>query len=235
MINSKTDLTAASHLKALSRSHSSCYSITHSKGASLIEVLVALIILSIGVLGIVGLQLISSKVNQTNQNFIQAALVTNNLASRIQLNKNSVLNDLSIGINNPYLSTNSYDFSSFSSCESSNYICYCQQPPSAIQTCRTNNQGSFNLCNGEQLAQFDTYEISCMLALISNEVKVVIYSSFNDDGIALLDINILWANQAEELANYQAQSSCGLATQELNGELLCYSQQLIIADGRHES
>lgn len=219
MINSKTDLTV----------FSSC------KGSSLIEVLVALIILSIGVLGIVGLQLISSKATQTNQNFIQAALITNNLASRIQLNKNSVFNDLSIGVNNPYLSTNSYDFSSFSSCENSNYICYCQQPPSAIQTCRSNNQDPLNLCNSEQLAQFDTYEISCMLALISNEIKVVIYPSFNGDSIALLNINILWADENGELASYQAQSSCGLATQEYNDEHLCYSQQLVIVDERHES
>jgi type IV pilus modification protein PilV len=245
MINSKTDLTATSHLKAhlkpFSRSHSSGYSITHSTGASLIEVLVALIVLSIGVLGIVGLQLIATKANQTNQSFIQASLIANNLANRVSVNKVSIFNDLSVGINTPYFSPNSYDFSSFSSCDNSNYVCFCQQVPSVIQTCRSNSQSSLNFCNSTQLVQFDTYEVSCILAKLSNDAKVIIDS--NMDGIAgidgneilLLDINILWPNQTKNKPSYPSQSSCELATQGFNQVYQCYSQQLVLVDSRDES
>ncbi|GHB55435.1 hypothetical protein GCM10008107_00170 [Psychrosphaera saromensis] len=241
MINSKTDLTAASHLKALSRSYPSGYSITYSKGASLIEVLVALIVLSIGVLGIVGLQLIATKANQTNQSFIQASLIANNLASRVSVNKVSVFNALSVGVNTPYFSSNSYDFSSFSSCDNSNYVCFCQQVPSVIQTCRDNDQSSLTFCNSTQLVQFDTYEVSCMLAKLSNEAKVIIYSNMDGIGgidgndILLLDINILWPSQTKNKPSYPSQSSCEQATLGSNQLYQCYSQQLILVDSRHES
>jgi len=125
MTNSKTDLAV----------------IKQATGTSLIEVLVALIIFSIGVLGIVGLQLSATNNSQINNHFIQAQLITANLASRIKLNKNAVLTSQysaaqSLNASTEYFSAQSYDLSLNGNCQSAYYQCFCQQAPAQIPNCR---------------------------------------------------------------------------------------------------
>lgn len=238
---SKTDLAVSLYSKV----HLSSW----SKGASLIEVLVALIIFSIGVLGIVGLQLSAVNNSQINNHFIQARLISDNLANRIKLNKNAIIlpnqltsEETTSGLVNTlseYFSVQSYDLSLYGSCLTSYYQCFCQQVPANIPTCRITS------CSPTELAKFDTYEVACMLALMSNATKInVSYTAINTDAL-WLSINLIWPvqglhaqNQSSNKANQNSllfsdsNSDCLQVMPDLsvsNTSFMCYSQSLVIA------
>ncbi len=64
--------------------------ISNQKGFSLIEVLTALILLAIGLLGHMALQMTSLSSNQSSHFRSQAAILANNIADRIRLNPTAV-------------------------------------------------------------------------------------------------------------------------------------------------
>jgi type IV pilus assembly protein PilV len=61
----------------------------HQRGASLIEILVALVILSVGLLGLAGLQLRGMQVNQGSQWRSMAAIMAEDLADRMRADVNA--------------------------------------------------------------------------------------------------------------------------------------------------
>lgn len=227
------------------------------QGTSLLEVLVALIILSIGVLGHVGLQLSAVNASQINNHLIKASQISNNLANRITLNKKAVFEIDELKIASDYIDMQSYDLSRYGACQGSYYHCFCKQPPTQINTCRQIDQSSLPSCNSAQLMQFDIYEISCQLVLLANSARVKIYSFKINSTIALLSINVIWPEQqllvnrnsnneldiiSAGLSNSNANSSfrsismqagtCQQAVAEFeneSGRLMCYSQSLVIS------
>ncbi|MBT4523093.1 MAG: type IV pilus modification protein PilV [Halieaceae bacterium] len=64
-----------------------------AKGFTLIEILVALIVLSFGVLGVAGLQLITYQNLQSSLNYGTAAMLANEIADRMIVNSAQVLAD----------------------------------------------------------------------------------------------------------------------------------------------
>ena len=71
-------------------------------GFSLIEIMVAALILSIGILGLVGLQVIGLKGTQQSSMKQQAMLVVQDLTERMHANKQGVINgDYEVDSNNP--------------------------------------------------------------------------------------------------------------------------------------
>ena len=59
---------------------------TEAGGFTLIEVLVALVVLAVGLLGLAALQVMSLKYNQTAYNRNQATVIANDLADRMRAN-----------------------------------------------------------------------------------------------------------------------------------------------------
>jgi type IV pilus modification protein PilV len=219
-------------------------------GGSLIEVLVALIIFSVGVLGIVGIQLSATHNSQINNHFIQAKFITNNLANRIKLNKASLLTSQRsttqhLVSSSKYFTALSYDLSVYGNCQDSYYQCFCLQVVEQIPTCRVTS------CNSEQLTQFDTYDIACMLALISNDAAIHIYPTVINADTLLLSINLIWPAQSlsknnvynnsankTEFSFIAANSDCDQAIQGVSASsksFMCFSQSLVITATYYDS
>lgn len=84
------------HLKKQPK-HRSCYA--QQCGSTLIEVLVTAVIMSVGLLGIAGLQLTSLKTNSSSYMRSQSAISTYNLMDYIRANRESAIDgDYNIGM-----------------------------------------------------------------------------------------------------------------------------------------
>jgi type IV pilus assembly protein PilV len=67
----------------------------HSKGVSLIEVLVAVIILAFGLLGLAGLQSVSLRNNNSAMLRTQATYLAQDIVDRMRVNKTAAIDDMS--------------------------------------------------------------------------------------------------------------------------------------------
>ena len=107
-------------------------------GLGIIEVLVALVIVSFGVLGMAGLQLTGMKHSTNGFNRSKALMLTENLATRMRINRTGVLAGHYIGTRDG------------TSC-ATRPVPYCQA------FAGTDAQS----CTVEQLAQFDLFSVAC--------------------------------------------------------------------------
>jgi type IV pilus assembly protein PilV len=74
----------------------------YAKGLTLLEVLIALLVLSIGLLGIAGLQLTGLRENQNAHFRTQAVYLANDMADRMRANPTGNYNNIDNFVNNPY-------------------------------------------------------------------------------------------------------------------------------------
>lgn len=112
-----------------------------NKGLSLIEVLVTIVITSIGLMGLVSLQMQSVRATNDSGNRSQAIWIWNDMANRIRANKVSSAS---------YIDANPID-------------CVA---PSPVCSSYHNGTGVINpvaSCTGSQLAAWDRYEVACPL------------------------------------------------------------------------
>lgn len=107
-------------------------------GLGIIEVLVALVIVSFGVLGMAGLQLTGMKHSTDGFNRSKALMLTENLATRMRINRTGVLNGDYIGIR---------DASA------------CGTKP--VPYCQAYNGVDAQACTVEELAAFDLFSVAC--------------------------------------------------------------------------
>jgi type IV pilus assembly protein PilV len=74
----------------------------HSRGLTLVEILIALLILSIGLLGLAGLQTMSLKFNTSAYYRTQATALAYDFADRMRANRQAALGDLyNVGFESP--------------------------------------------------------------------------------------------------------------------------------------
>ena len=128
---------------------------THSKtmaGATLIEVMVALVILSIGLLGLASLQLTGISSNSSSEKRTQAAIVANDLIERMRANPAGVNAGDYAGVN--YTTIN------------------CATPPTSCENlssgavgCTTADMATFDAfttwCNANTLLQSGSLQVVC--------------------------------------------------------------------------
>jgi type IV pilus assembly protein PilV len=118
-----------------------------SSGLTLIEVLVTVVITSIGLMGLISLQMQALKATQDAGNYSHATWILNDLASRIKANRNSSLSYAGVGAVN------------------------CPANPAALPTgivvCSNYATGSVRVasavCTGPELAAWDLFEVACGL------------------------------------------------------------------------
>ena len=113
--------------------------------ASLVEVLITTLVISVGLLGASSMQLLSLKGSASSHYRVQTTLLVNSLVERMRFNPNGV-KDGKYGVSD------------------SNPVT-CDNFPSSYKNCSTHS------CNSDQLALFDLYQISCGLSTVAGIKK----------------------------------------------------------------
>ncbi|MFT6188724.1 MAG: type IV pilus assembly protein PilV [Oleispira sp.] len=116
-----------------------------SQGLTLIEVLVTMMITSIGLMGLMSLQMQALKATQDAGNHSHATLILNDLASRIRANKGSSSSYIGVGAVN----------------------CPFDPDPVPVTACSNYATGSVRVtsavCTGPEMAAWDLFEVACGL------------------------------------------------------------------------
>jgi len=131
-------------------------SLARQKGVGMIEVLVTLVILSIGLLGVASLQFVGSFANKEALLRTQAIMVSAQMTERLRAS--TVASRVTDGfvIHNNYVDENFYNFKNLSCVGSTPpYECHCLTIPAGIPKCQTGE------CIAADLAVFDAYQMSC--------------------------------------------------------------------------
>jgi len=125
--------------------------ITHNKvktrsgkrqsGVGIVEVLVALVVVSFGVLGMASLQLTGMKHSSGGFNRSKAMLFAQSMATRIRLNS---------------VAADTFDYNNFDS-----EALLCSTPPVPYCQARKGAAGNPPICSPQELAAFDLYSVSC--------------------------------------------------------------------------
>jgi len=110
------------------------------QGVGIIEVLIALVVVSLGVLGMASLQLTGMKHSSSGYNRSMAVLFAENLATRMRSNPDSVIQGHYAG----------YD---------SNTGADCTVAPATM--CQASYLNPAAECNAQEMAQFDLFSIAC--------------------------------------------------------------------------
>ena len=111
----------------------------HMSGVGIIEVLIALVLVSFGVLGMAGLQLTGMKQSSGGYNRAKATLYAENLAARMRSNLDGV---------------EAFAYSSYDSATTN-----CAAKPNPY--CQTNKTTAAQSCSSAQMAAFDLFSIAC--------------------------------------------------------------------------
>ncbi len=114
---------------------------SRQNGIGIIEVLVALVVVSFGVLGIAGLQLTGMKHSTNGFNRSKALMLTENMATRMRINRAGVLNQ------------------SYSGFDSSSDANYCNTKPTPY--CQASENVAAQACSVDELAEFDKFSVAC--------------------------------------------------------------------------
>jgi type IV pilus assembly protein PilV len=112
------------------------------RGFSLVEVLIAILVLSIGLLGLAGMQLQGAEGTNSAYFRSQATVIANELAERLHVNHLAV-------DNNDYEAINLVNLQA---CDGST------PPPTR---CASDQSGLADSCDPTQIAAFDTYSAAC--------------------------------------------------------------------------
>ena len=143
------------------------------RGVGMIEILITLVILSMGLLGVATLQLIASFNNMEALTRSQAVLVAEQVVERLRVSSVITQNVDGNVIDDAYVDARLYNFGNLS-CHSdaTEYDCFCQSFPATLSNCHINQ------CNPAQLAAFDAYELSC--ASIQHNPNMTLEVKCND-------------------------------------------------------
>ncbi len=109
------------------------------RGVGIVEVLVALVVVSLGVLGMASLQLTGMQHSTGSYNRSKALLYAENMATRMRTNRAAI------------------DAFLFDNFDSSGGSCAARPAP----YCQASSSGPAQACDAAELAAFDTFSISC--------------------------------------------------------------------------
>jgi type IV pilus assembly protein PilV len=126
------------------------YSLKQNSGFSLIEILVSLVVLSIGLMGLAGLQMAALKGTNDAHYRTQASLLMMDLADRMRANQKGVAEG-------KYRTSTAIN---------------CANPPA--------KQCDSETCKGEELAAFDQYMINCAIKRLLPQGALTVNCASND-------------------------------------------------------
>lgn len=114
-------------------------SVANQRGVGILEVLIALVVISLGVLGMAGLQLTGMKHSTNGFNRAKAVMISENMATRMRINRTGVAS----------AQYNGFDSSAVS----------CATRPDPY--CETYKDANAQRCDAAQLAAFDRFAVAC--------------------------------------------------------------------------
>lgn len=126
----------------MQRSIAVCSGRERYTGFGLVEVLVALLVVSMGVLGIAGMQLTGMKQSTNSLNRSKALMLTEDIATRMRINRQGVLDGFYAGYDSSTLGDGA-----------------CSVKPSPY--CQATAGQDAQSCTSEQLATFDLFSVTC--------------------------------------------------------------------------
>lgn len=157
-----------------------------ARGFTLIEILIALVIFSIGLLGLAGMELRGSEGTNTAYFRSQATLLANDMAERMHANRGGVDNDA-------YMNLDTDGF-----CTEAN-------TPNPFCATRDGTQGA--ICTPTQMATFDLYTLACNTRLLpSGRLTVLCNDPDADLANGCTDgskhtVSVFWSEVSDGTAN----------------------------------
>lgn len=133
--------------------------IAKQRGVGMIEVLVTLLVLSVGLLGVASLQFVGSFSNKEALARTHAVMIAQQMSERLRAS--TVSSQITDGfvVHNNYFDEDIYNFGNLSCGSSlSDHACHCPAIPATIPNCQTGD------CSADQVAIFDAYQMSCSLS-----------------------------------------------------------------------
>jgi type IV pilus assembly protein PilV len=133
--------------------------LAHQRGVGMIEVLVTLLVLSVGLLGVASLQFVGSFSNKEALARTHAVMIAQQMSERLRAS--TVASQVTDGfvVHNNYFDEDIYNFGNLSCGSSlSDHACHCPAIPATIPNCQTGE------CSADEVATFDAYQMSCSLA-----------------------------------------------------------------------
>lgn len=220
--------------------------LTGQLGVGLIEVLISLFVISIGILGLVGLQFTISTSNQDAYVKTQATIIAESLADRIRINRQYQNRDddslpVRDATDNAYTTITNFNFRNLSNCDGNEFECYCEEIPAAIVSCRDEGAQNAQLCTADQSAIFDAYETSCQAAAIMDDMEVGVTAigaipDASGDPVpphSILTIYVAWPATVWKNLDRAQNQFCNtiLETQGIAGDYECVHLDLMLGDG----
>ena len=153
-------------------------------GIGIIEVLVALVVVSFGVLGMASLQLTGMKHSSSGYNRSIAVLYAENLATRMRSNQLAVEN---------------LDYAGFDSDDGS---LNCAAKP--IPYCQATKNAAAQVCNSAEMAAFDLFSIACGTWTSANIAEGGVVDSLNSGSLV---VNCLDGAACDDTSNYSIRIS----------------------------
>jgi len=133
-----------------------------SHGFTLIEILIAVVILSIGLLGMAGIQIKGLRGTSSSSQRSQAALLANDIAERIHANINgigTVTADTPFNTQYSKVNTSSDNIT----CGDRTNVPVCSAIPAATDESGNPIPSNVQSCSSGQMATFDIYDFACGL------------------------------------------------------------------------
>ena len=134
---------------------------SHEHGFTLIEILIAVVIFSIGLLGLAGMQIRGSEGTSMAYFRSQATLIANDMAERLHANRSGA-----------------YDDNAYAAMDSSG-VCG-QAAPNPFCATRGNTPGAS--CSPAQMAAFDLYTLACSADELLPSASITVTCNDHDAG-----------------------------------------------------
>lgn len=146
------------------------------RGVGMIEVLVTLLVLSVGLLGVASLQFVGSFSNKEALARTHAVMVAQQMSERLRASTVASQETDGFVVHNNYFDEDIYNFGNLS-CGSdlSPHACHCPAIPPTIPNCQTGE------CTADEVAVFDAYQMSCSLARETPTATLEVSCNDSDD------------------------------------------------------
>ncbi|MEM0909529.1 MAG: type IV pilus modification protein PilV [Pseudomonadota bacterium] len=151
-------------------------SVKNQTGVSMMEVLITLLILSLGLLGVSSMQFVGSFNNKNALTRTQSVFVAQQMAERLRANKHvSQVADGYVAPND-YFDQNNFNFTNLNCAGSNDFNCYCLELPATVPDCISND------CTPSEFAKFDAHEMSCAAVEANPESEIFVTCEDNTAG-----------------------------------------------------
>lgn len=180
------------------------------RGASLIEIMISVLIISVGLLGVASLQFVGSFSNSQAASRTQASIVVTKVIEELRLSM--AYSDAAGGwVPEPeYFSDEVYNFSGLTCATNDKYACYCLDIPTTIPNCRNNT------CSATEVAKFSGWSSSCDLMSVhpNAQLQVSCNDSLASDGTTCspgsrIKVRVNWPAAGKQGIEVETDLGCG--------------------------